>query len=66
MVVLYQGENMSKFFYALFGLLIVGNAFAVVAVRDTIYIDYDLQGGKNNPENLSSYLYKYSDCIDEC
>ena len=64
MVVLYQGENMSKFFYALFGLLIVGNAFAVVAVRDTIYIDYDLQGGKNNPENLSSYLYKYSDRSD--
>jgi len=46
---------MSKFFYALLGLLIVGNAFAVVG--DTIYIDYDLQGGKNNPENLSSYLY---------
>ena len=55
---------MLKSFYAFICLLIAGNAFAVVAVRDTIYIDYDLQGGTNNPENLSSYLYKYSDRSD--
>ena len=49
---------MSKIFYCLLCLLIVGNAFA--AVGDTIYIDYDLQGGKNNPENVSFYLYSNS------
>ena len=47
---------MSKIFYCLFCLFIVGNAFAGIK-GDTIYINYDLQGGTNNPENVPFYIF---------
>ena len=41
-------------FCFLMSCFFVSNAFAIA---DTIYIDYDLQGGVNNPDNVSSYAY---------
>lgn len=37
-------------------LFFVGNAFAGLK-GDTIYIDYNLQGGTNNPENVPFYIF---------
>ena len=37
-------------------LIFVGNAFAGLK-GDTIYIDYNLQGGTNNPENVPFYIF---------
>ncbi len=47
---------MSKIFYCFLCLLMVGNAFAIEE-GDTVYVDYDLQGGVNNPKNIDSYVY---------
>ena len=48
---------MSKIIYGLLCLLLVGNAFAIED-GDTVYVDYDLQGGVNNPKNIDFYVYQ--------
>ena len=52
---------MFKAFYAIWGsLLIAANAFAVNQ-GDVLRIVYDLQGGTNNPDNISSYHFDKND-----
>ena len=52
---------MFKAFYAIWGsLLIASNAFAIKQ-RDVVRIDYDLQGGTNNLDNITSYPYDDDD-----
>ena len=50
-----------KAFYAIWGsLLLAANAFAVNQ-GDVLRIVYDLQGGRNNPDNISSYRFDKDD-----
>lgn len=52
---------MFKAFYAIWGsLLIASNAFAIKQ-GDVVRIDYDLQGGTNNLDNITSYPYDDDD-----
>jgi hypothetical protein len=43
-------------------LLIVVNAFAINN-GDTVYVNYDLQGGINNPNNANFYVFDRSNHI---
>ena len=46
-----------KIFFAI--LFFAATVFAIEN-GDTVYIDYDLQGGVNNPNNITYFIYDYN------
>ena len=48
---------MSKFIYSLLAAIFIAAPVAAIENGDTVYVDYDLQGGVNNPENISFFIH---------
>ena len=48
---------MSKVIFSLFASLFIAAPVAAIENGDTVYVDYDLQGGVNNPDNIAFYIY---------
>ena len=51
---------MSKVIFSLFASLFIAAPVAAIENGDTVYVDYDLQGGVNNPDNIAFYIYDAS------
>ena len=51
---------MSKVIFSLFASLFIAAPVAAIENGDTVYVDYDLQGGVNNPDNIAFFIYDAS------
>jgi uncharacterized repeat protein (TIGR02543 family) len=48
---------MSKFIYTLLLSFFIAAPVFALKEGDTVYVDYDLQGGVNNPDNISFFIH---------
>ena len=48
---------MSKVVFSLLASLFIAAPVAAIENGDTVYVDYDLQGGVNNPDNIAFSIY---------